>query len=141
MAPAAAVAPSAAATTLPAKAATMTSTHDASTDNSKHANLEMAEALINRLNTAFASGQAEQVADLFRDDGWFKDLLVTTWDYRAPSTKPNIVKFLKENGFGPKKTVSNFVLEPESVADNDSFPGIPWLMGECARGRDRGTAC
>lgn len=90
----------------------------------------MAQSLITRLNTAFSSGSPQQVAALFRSDGYLKDILCLQWDYRAPQTPGNIEKFLNECGMSKEKTIKNFTLEPASVADNDSFPGVPWLMGE-----------
>ena len=70
-----------------------------------------AHEFLSRLERAFGSGNAKEVAGLFREDGWYKEMLVTQWDHRAANTPKAIAEFLEKDGkLSKQHTVKNFVL-------------------------------
>lgn len=107
-------------------------------------NLQIAEAFIQKLDTAFSNADAQQVASLFIDEGCIKDVLALQWDHRAKKGVANIAEYLSTDAkLSLKHTAKNFVLEPASVIAVNTYPGIPWLMGfftfETEIGRGRGV--
>lgn len=133
---------------LPAKHTTQTQVTTTSVDGADHDggndNLQIAQSFVHKLDNAFSSANINQIASLFMEEGWFKDILGLQWDYRAQKGPKAIAHFLSEEvKLSPQHTAKKFILEPASVTAMDAYPGVPWLMGffrfETDIGRGRGV--
>ncbi|TBU32891.1 FAD/NAD(P)-binding domain-containing protein [Dichomitus squalens] len=104
----------------------------------------IASSWFNAFSAAFTVGDLDALAGLFLPDGWFRDLLVLTWDSRSLEGREKIKAFLSPTISGAQAT--DFKVEESShLAPHTSF--IPQIQTtdiefgytfKCSRGPGRG---
>ncbi|KAE8163682.1 hypothetical protein BDV40DRAFT_133871 [Aspergillus tamarii] len=58
---------------------------------------KISSEVIRLLNTALGLKQPQEISKLFLEDGYWRDHLVLTWDFRTIKGQENITKFLQDN--------------------------------------------
>ena len=104
----------------------------------------IASSWFTAFSAALADGDLETIAERFLPDGWFRDLLVFTWDSRSLEGRERIKTFLAPTLSGAQ--VTDFRLEESlHLAPHTSF--IPQIQAtdvefgytfKCIRGPGRG---
>ncbi|EIN03561.1 FAD/NAD(P)-binding domain-containing protein [Punctularia strigosozonata HHB-11173 SS5] len=64
---------------------------------------------LDSLGQAFASGDAETIVALFQQDGWLRDLLTFSWDFRSLRGTDQIINYLSQ--YIPSASISNVKLD------------------------------
>lgn len=73
--------------------------------------LNIASIWLSRLNKAIAASDAEAFASCIDSDGWFRDLMTFTWDFRARQGYAAIKSYLLENDALARAGLSKIQLE------------------------------
>lgn len=85
------------------------------------------EAWFQSFTAAVERKDASAVAELFLEDGFWRDMLALTWEFRTFQNKEKIAKFLSatlvESGF------SKLTLRADSVALQPAGPDLAWIQG------------
>lgn len=58
----------------------------------------IATAVIDAINTALKNNDTKAIAELFLDDGYFRDHLALSWNFHTAKGKDKIADFLAQNG-------------------------------------------
>lgn len=58
---------------------------------------QVATEIIDRLNTALAQKDYQSISSLFLDDGFWRDHLCLSWDFRTVKGSQNVAKFLADH--------------------------------------------
>jgi hypothetical protein len=58
----------------------------------------IARKVLDGFNTAIKNDDTKAIAELFLDDGYWRDHLAITWDYYTAKSKEKIAEFLAQNG-------------------------------------------
>ncbi|KLO16754.1 dimethylaniline monooxygenase [Schizopora paradoxa] len=95
----------------------------------------IAEAWLKRFSDAVGQAEPSAVADCVQEDGWFRDLLTFTWDFRSIHQRKNVESYLKDTlpnagltdvrldgeyaprigHFGPSRTVVDVALKFDTM--------------------------
>ncbi|KAK5162872.1 uncharacterized protein LTR77_011129 [Saxophila tyrrhenica] len=89
---------------------------------------EAVQQWLSAFQSAFDSGSASNVAALFHEDGWFRDHLALTWDFRTLRGPSKITQFL-EPLMGKVKLGSIKMQESGKFAPNrqEPIPQLEWV--------------
>jgi len=89
---------------------------------------EVVQRWLTAFQAAFDSGRAANVAALFHEDGWFRDHLAMSWDFRTLRGPSKIAQFL-EPLLGKAKLHSLKIQESGKFAPNKQEPisGLEWV--------------
>jgi cation diffusion facilitator CzcD-associated flavoprotein CzcO len=88
----------------------------------------IAQSWLSSFGSSLASGDANKVAALIHEDGWWRDHLALSWDFHTARGIPKIVKFLTP--LLAKAGVKNLKLQEDgkfAPNNQEPIPGLEWV--------------
>ena len=76
---------------------------------------------------AIESKDIDKAAELFLDDGFWRDMLAMTWNFRTFEGKQKIKSFLRDRL--ESSQLGNLTLDPLTVQLQQPYPDLAWIQG------------